>query len=158
MRFLFESAQPPGQTEMAMLGSLHAIDASTDDHVEVDEEGGTKAANSKTRFIAPALAVLALTGAVHQHRRRFDDDGDDVGGVAPLQTGSPGSRAVGGFLGFGLIGIAVSRIAPPVGIALAAVGVGRTVYTNILGRGQELKFPADTPVQVQLAPGSTGGR
>lgn len=158
MRFLFESVQPPGHIETTMLGSLHAIDASADEHVEVDEEGGAKATNSKTRFIAPALAALALTGAVHQHRRNFDNDGDDVGGVGPMQTGSPGSRTVGGFLGFGLIGIAVSRISPPVGIALAAVGVARTVYTNILGRGQELKFPADTPVQVQLAPGLSGGR
>ena len=41
----------------------------------------------------------------------------------------------------------------PVGIALAAVGVARTLYTNVLGRGQELRFVADTRIQVQLAPG-----
>jgi len=27
------------------------------------------------------------------------------------------------------------------------------VYKNILGKGQELRFQADTPIQLQLAPG-----
>ena len=31
----------------------------------------------------------------------------------------------------------------------------KAIYANVLGKGREVTFPADTPIQVQLAPGST---
>jgi len=56
-------------------------------------------------------------------------------------------------MGMGLVGAAVSQITRPVGIAMGVYGAVRTVYTNVLGKGRELTFPADTPIQVRLAPG-----
>ena len=53
----------------------------------------------------------------------------------------------------GLIGAAVSQITRPVGIAMGVYGAVRTIYTNVLGKGREVTFPADTPIQVRLAPG-----
>jgi hypothetical protein len=40
----------------------------------------------------------------------------------------------------------------PAGLALATVGVARTFYANILGKGREMSVAADTPIEVQLAP------
>ena len=45
-----------------------------------------------------------------------------------------------------------NNAAPPYSQMSPPVGAARSVYTNILGRGQEVRFPADTPIQVQLAP------
>ena len=45
-----------------------AIDASGDDHVAVDDEGGATLENSKTRFIAPALALLSLRASIERRR------------------------------------------------------------------------------------------
>jgi hypothetical protein len=126
-------------------------------HVSVDEEGGTKAAESKTRFIAPALTVVALNGAIGRERHHFDDDGDDVGGVAPAPSNHGGALSLGGFFGFGLIGAALGPVSRPLGIGLAAIGAGRSVYHTFLGRGRDVTFAADTPIQVQLAPGPTTG-
>ena len=151
LRFLFERVQVPNQPSAPLLGALHAIDTSDEARVAVDDEGGATLENSKTRFIAPALALMSLHASLegdgHQlrrsGRRRIDQDGGP--GV--------GSRGVGGFIGMGLIGAAVSQITRPVGIAMGIYGAARTIYTNVLGKGREVTFPADTPIQVRLAPG-----
>lgn len=151
LRFLFESVRVPNQPAAPLLGALHSIDASGDDHVAVDDEGGATLENSKTRFIAPALSLLALHASIEGDGHSFaDPDGD--GSIKTAGSGV-GSRGVGGFIGMGLIGAAVSQIARPVGIALGAYGAVRTIYTNVLGKGREVTFPVDTPIQVRLAPG-----
>jgi hypothetical protein len=151
LRFLFETVQAPDQPKAPLLASLHSVQSSDDDHVTVDDEGGTTMANSKTRFIAPTLAILALRASIEQDGHRYaDPDGD--GSIHTAGSGA-GARGVGGFFGFGLLGAAVGPIARPLGIGLSVMGAARTTYTNILGKGREMSFPADTPIQVRLAPG-----
>jgi hypothetical protein len=161
LRFLFESAQPPHQDATKLLASLHSVDVSGDDHVAVDEEGGTRVTNSKTRFIAPALAILALSRTADPEEHHLDGDADDAGAsaaTAGVESGAAGSRAISGLLGFGLIGVALGQVSHPLAIAFGVAGVVRTMYINVLGKGQELRFPADTPIQVELAPGPTSGK
>ena len=151
LRFLFERVQVPRQAPEPLLGALHSIDASTDDRVAVDDEGGTTIENSKTRFIAPALSLLSLRASLDGDGHRFaDPDGD--GSIKTAGSGV-GSRGLGGFIGLGVIGVAVSQITRPVGIALGVYGAARTVYTNVIGKGREVTFAEDTPIQVRLAPG-----
>jgi hypothetical protein len=150
LRFLFESIQPPAQEPRKLLASLYSVEAGAGDHVAIDDEGGSSVSNSKTRFIAPVLALLALRANSGNEQRRPDGDADDGETIA---TGGVGTRGLGGFLGFGTVGAVVSQFAPPVAIAVGAIGVVRTVYGNLLAKGQEVSFPADTPLQVRLAPG-----
>ena len=151
LRFLFERVQVPNQPSAPLLGALHSIDASADDRVAVDDEGGATLDNSKTRFIAPALSLLSLRASLDGDGHHFaDPDGD--GSIKTAGSGV-GSRGLGGFLGMGLIGVAVSQITRPVGIAMGVYGAARTMYTNVLGRGREVTFAQDTPIQVRLAPG-----
>jgi hypothetical protein len=157
LRFLFERIDAPELASRPLQASLYSVQTDSADHVSVDEEGGTKAAESKTRFIAPALTAFALSGAISREHHRFDDDGDDVGGVAPAASNHGGALSLGGFFGFGLIGAALGPVSRPLGIGLAAVGAGRSVYHTFLGRGRDVTFAADTPIQVQLAPGPTTG-
>lgn len=151
LRFLFEKVDVPDRGSAPLLASLYAAQAGAGQHLAIDDEGGAKVANSNTRFIEPALAVFALRGTLRH--RGFDNDGDanDVPGYTPRPN--VGAGAVGGFLGFGLIGSALAQVSRPFGIAFAVVGVGRTAYTAIVGKGQEVTFPKDTPIEVQLAPG-----
>ncbi len=78
--------------------------------------------------------------------------------------GGPGS-GLGGFFGLGLLGVGLSQISRPLGVTLAVVGAVRTIYTNVLGKGKEVSFPADTPIQLRSRRGpapwgvtSRGGR
>jgi hypothetical protein len=151
LRFLFQRVQVPNQEPAPLLGALHAIDASSDDRLAVDDEGGATLENSKTRFIAPVLSLMSLHGALEGDGHRFaDPDGD--GSIHTAGSGL-GARGVGGFIGMGLIGAAVGQLSRPAGIALTVYGAVRTVYTNVLGKGREVTFAADTPIQVRLAPG-----
>ena len=112
--------------------------------------------NSKARFVTPALAILAMRASREHGEGRGFEGGGDVGASATsasVGAGNVAGRAIGGFIGFGLIGIALGQISQPIGIAFGVIGAARSVYTNVLGKGQELRFQADTPIQVQLAPG-----
>lgn len=154
LRFLFESVQPPAQDSHTLLASLYSVESSTDDHVALDDEGGASVSNPNSRFIAPSLAVLALRRTADRGERRMDNDADDAAG-ATVRSGSVGSRSLGGFIGFGLIGTALSQISRPVALAFGALGVARAVYGSFIAKGQEVTFPADTPIQVRLAPGKS---
>lgn len=157
LRFLFERIDAPELESRTLQASLYSVQTNAADHVAVDDEGGTKISESKTRFIAPALTVLALRGAIGRDHHHFDDDGDDVGGVAPPPSSHGGALGLGGFFGFGLIGAALGPVSRPLGIGLAVVGASRSIYRTFLGRGHDVTFAADTPIQVQLAPGPTAG-
>jgi hypothetical protein len=153
LRFLFERVQLPSGEPSALLASLESAHTSGDDHMVLDDEGGAKLENPKTRFIAPALALLALRGNLDRHDH-LDPDGD--GHV--IHSDNPAAVSAGGFFGLGLLGIPLSHMAPPVGLALSIVGAAKTVYSNILSKGREVQFPADTPIRLQLAPGPLGAQ
>jgi hypothetical protein len=153
LRFLFQSVQPPAGEQAPLLASLQAVHASGDDRLAIDEEGGATPTDSKTRFIAPTLAILALRANMDQHDH-LDPDGDGH----MIHSGSPGALGVGGFMGFGLAGIPLSLVSKPIGLALSAIGAARTTYSNVLGKGRDVRFPADTMIQLQLAPGPTTSR
>jgi hypothetical protein len=146
LRFLFERAEMP-QREATLLASLQSVDVSADEHVTVDEEGGARATNSKTRFVAPALAVLALAGAGDGEEHPVSPKHPNGGG------GNPGAMSLGGVLGFSVIGAAVAPLSQPLGLALAITGVARTTYSSVVGKGHDVRFDADTPIELELAPG-----
>jgi len=148
LRFLIERVDLPEQPAAPLLASLHSIDASADDRISLDEEGGAAVGDSKTRFIAPALAVLAFRGGL-EHHDHLDPDGD--GHI--IHEGHPGALGAGGFLGLGTLGAAIGPAWRPAGLALSAVGIVRTMYKNVFGKGQEVHFGEDTPIELQLAPG-----
>ncbi len=153
LRFLFERVQMPAGDASPLLASLQSVHASADENLALDDEGGAKMTDSKTRFIAPALSLLALRGTLDRHDH-LDPDGD--GHV--IQSSNPGAVSVGGFFGLGLIGIPLSHVAPPVGVGLSILGAARSVYRNVLAKGRDMQFPADTVMRLQLAPGPSGGR
>jgi hypothetical protein len=148
LRFLFETIQPPDQTEQSLLASLYAVESRAGDRVILDEEGGATSASSKARLAAPALAALALVGAMHG---RLDYDTDGAG--PEMQYGGVGSSTLGGFLGAGLFGIGVNQLGRPFTLATTSFGLARTLYATVFAKGREISFPVDTAIQVQLAPG-----
>jgi hypothetical protein len=153
LRFLFETVHVPAGDEAPLLASLQSVNGSADDNMQLDDEGGAKLSDPKTRFIAPALSLLALRGTLDRHDH-LDPDGDGH----TIHSNNPGAASVGGFFGLGLLGIPLAHMAPPVGVALSAVGAARSVYRNVLAKGRDVKFPADTVMRLQLAPGPAGGK
>jgi hypothetical protein len=147
LRFLFDTVQIPDRESVTLLASLYAVEAGRAERIAVDEEGGTTSTNSSTRFIAPALGALALVGLSQGH---LETDTDGAG--PEMQYGGPVSGSVAGLIGASVTGLAVSTLGRPAALALGIAGVARTTYGAVFAKGREVAFPADTRIQVQLAP------
>jgi hypothetical protein len=149
VRFLFDAVHVPGRESGSLLASLYSVEASRTERLAVDDEGGTKVTNSPTRFIAPAVGALALVGLSQGH---LETDTDGAG--PEMQYGGPISGSVAGFVGASITGILLSSLGHPAAVALGVIGVARTTYAGVIAKGREVVFPADTRIQVQLAPSS----
>jgi hypothetical protein len=132
-------------------GRLDGVEVNArDGAVQIDEEGGAAADNSKKRFIMPAITtMLAMNGA----------EGREPVRVHHIPTGAYrnnyAGRLISGGIGFGLLGSAMGRLLGPVGPVLGFYGAGRSVYSNVVARGQEVSFSADTPIEIRLSSPST---
>jgi len=155
LRFLIEHVRAPEREAARLLASMYAVEAVQDDRLVVDDEGGAHATSSKTRFIAPALAVMSLHAAAEQHHRRFDNDADDDEPV--VGQANRGGRGVAGWFGFGLIGAGLGQLSRPVAIAFGVYGAARSTYSSVFGKGRDVVFPVNTLIRVQLSP-LEGGR
>ena len=148
LRFLFDAMEVPGRSADTLLASLFSADVGRDRHVEIDEEGGTKVTNPKSRFIAPVLAGAAMIVPVD--RTEISDEGL---GALTTEANVIG-HGVKGLAGFGLLGVGLAIVSRPAAIAFGAFGLARTVYVNLLGKGEDVVFPVNTSMQIQLAPGT----
>jgi hypothetical protein len=152
LRFLFETVQLPGGVADKLLASLYSAELSHDQHITIDEEGGTSVPNSKARFLSPAVSLLAVRASLNRER----GDPDDVGGATTgVQGGNAGGRGVGGFLGLGLLGAGLGQLSRPVAVALGFFGLARNAYNSLVGKGRDVVIPARTPIQLQLSAAST---
>jgi hypothetical protein len=151
LRFLFETVHLPDRGPEKLLAALQSTQLGGG-NVAIDEEGGTRITNPKTRFIAPVLSLLA----VHASTNRDVIDAGEIGNAAPINGANVGGRAIAGFFGLGTVGMAIAQISNPVATTLGVIGFAETMYRNVVGKGREVVFPADTSIQLQLSPGSTG--
>jgi hypothetical protein len=149
LRFLFEQVEEPNQPSAKLLAALYSVEASSNAHLKVDEEGGTTLTNSNTRFIAPAVAIVSLVSMGHTERHTDAD----LGQAPTIETRHGGGGGAAGFFGLGVAGVLLGRVSRPVGIGLGVAGVARILYSTVFGKGHEVTFVAGTPIQLQLAPG-----
>lgn len=147
LRFLFESVKVPEQAEESLRASLYSVQVGGGERLLLDDEGGATILGSKKRFVAPALGSVALAATLHSG---LDYNTDGLG--PETQYGMFESQAVGGFLGFGLVGAGLSKLSHPVAIGLGAVGLARSLFAAVAGKGRNVSFPADTVMEVQLGP------
>jgi hypothetical protein len=114
--------------------------------IKVDSEGGVEAKESKTRFISPLIAlVLATRASDNDHHHDADDTGGNAGANANIS-----GRTLGGGLGLGMLGAAVSQTSPYVGMAFGYYGLAWSVYTNVIARGAEVQFDKNAMMDVKF--------
>lgn len=153
LRFNFENIELPEafkRTEQApaappirTLAMLQATEPNGKAPVKVDSEGGVKASEPKTRFIAPAVALLVANRAAD----------NDMSKRTGLPENNTGGRALGGASGFGLLGAAAARSSVSVARAFGFYGLAWSVYLNVVSRGNEVSFQKNAVIDVRF-----GGR
>jgi hypothetical protein len=159
LAFMFTSIEAPSslpgtQSARQVEGRLESVGVDqTAGNVRIDEEGGVTATDSKTRFIAPAVAALLAFRSTEGKDTEPDNDADDATlkpGHIPSSSNHFGPRILAGGAGFGLLGAALGRLSQPVASVLGFYGTARLAYTNIIGRGREITFPQNTPVEIRF--------
>jgi hypothetical protein len=110
--------------------------------LKVDAEGTATATESKSRLLRPVIAALVAAKSLD----------NDTGKQTATGTGNPnaGGRALGGFSGFGLLGMAASYGPHFIGPALGFYGLAFSVYSNVISRGGEVTFAKNTPIAIQF--------
>lgn len=150
LRFAFQNIEPVlegrerTQTLWSVEGQLDGVEAGGKDKIAMDSEGGTKVTSSKTRFIAPVLAVMLAGRALDRDHVRVN--GAPTGAI----QSNAGGQAIAGSVGFGLIGAVLGQISRPVATVIGFYGAAWSIYTNIVGPGREVKFPAETAIEVRF--------
>jgi hypothetical protein len=125
---------------LRMTGNIEGVDVDKRDNMVLDEEGGARTTDSKTRYLSTGVAILLAAAASHTDSEHGTVD----------NAGDPGVRTAAGGSGFRLVGALISLGAKsqPVSIALGVYGASSSVYTNFLSRGHEVIFPKDTPLEI----------
>jgi hypothetical protein len=127
-------------TSQSMAGNLEGLEVARSAHIKLDEEGGARTTDSKTRYLSTGLAILLAAAAAHPDAEH--------GTVDP--GGDPGVRTAAGGSGFRLTGALLSFAvkSTPVSMAFGAYGASASVYSNFLSRGHDVVLPKDTPLEI----------
>ncbi len=134
----------PRQEATKTQATLAGAEGSGTAPIKVDSEGGVQAKESKTRFIAPMISLVlasrsADNDAGHHH------EANATGGEANIS-----GRTLGGGLGLGMLGAAVSQTSPYVGMAFGYYGFAWSVYSNVIARGGEVQFDKNAMMDIKF--------
>jgi hypothetical protein len=140
---LLNSTTPESQNIQAGVVDLQVNHDMKD--LRLDKDGSTRLVESKKRFIGPAWAFIRAGRALNASSDSFETAllGAYRSKFLRQVTGSEGS-------GFGLPASISGAMFPPLGIGLGFFGAGRSIYSNFLGRGREIRLPANTLMEIRL--------
>lgn len=134
LRFDFRALKLPGEPSQHVTGTLAAADASKEQQLELDQEGGVEP-KPQNRVIVPLVLTLLAS-------RTLDQDGSIAGNAAV------------GSNGFGLIGRVVGITAGSRGVAavIGFYGAGLSFSERWLVHGQNVAFQKNTRIEVTTVP------
>jgi len=140
-----EQAQAAERSQ-AMIGNLEGVEVDRRANMQLDEEGGARTTDSKTRYLSSGLAVMLAAAASHTEAEH-----------GTTETAGPGVRSAAGGSGFRLTGALLSLVAKstPVSMAIGAYGASMSIYANFLSRGHDVILPKDTPLEIGFGPPHT---
>ena len=154
LRFTFDQVSLPSFLESQHQAPVRAPLARTDARllsaetdpsasVKIDSEGSAKATEPKSRLLAPAISALVAL-------KSMDNDSGKPTSAGGNSAGNPGGTALGGFSGFGLLGVAAARASATAGAALGMWGMAVSVYNGIVSPGREVEFHKSSSLVVRF--------
>ncbi len=155
LRFNFEKIELPAEVAnlrpaaplpapLKTQARLEAAEGNGPAPIRVDSEGGVKAQESKTRFIAPLISLVLASKAADNDAGHHRETGTAGG------EGNVSGRTLGGGLGFGLLGSAVSQSSRYVGMAFGYYGLAWSVYSSVIARGGEVEFERNAMMDIRF--------
>src|SRR5258705_12649220 len=141
-----ERSQATAQRSQPMVGNLEGVEVDKRANMQLDEEGGARTTDSKTRYLSSGLAVILAAAASHTEVEH-----------GTTEMAGPGVRTAAGGSGFRLTGALLSLVAKstPVSLGIGAYGASMSIYANFLSRGHDVVLPKDTPLEIGFGPPHT---
>jgi hypothetical protein len=143
LRIGFNELVLPDGLEQEVTTSIEGVQGAQEEYIQLDSEGGTRAGNSRKRYLFTGIAV-GLAAASHQ-----DSDAED--GVSSTQGGVREGIS-GGAAAFELAGAMAGALirSQTFSLWMGMFGAGRSVYSNFVTRGREVTFPKGTAMEIGL--------
>jgi hypothetical protein len=147
LRVVFTKIEMPENRVQTMRGSLESVEVESSANMKIDNEGGARTTDSKSRYLHTGLSLLAVAAVL--------DPENNWGALDVISE--PAERSAAGGSGFKLLGaiINVASDSKVFSSALGFYGAGMSVYSHFLSRGKDVVFPKDTPVEITFARGHT---
>jgi len=141
-----QAQQAQAERPQAMVGNLEGVEVDRRANMQLDEEGGARTTDSKTRYLSSGLAVMLAAATSHTEVEH-----------GTTEMAGPGVRTAAGGSGFRLTGALLSLVAKstPVSMAIGAYGASMSIYANFLSRGHDVILPKDTPLEIGFGPPHT---
>jgi hypothetical protein len=138
-----DRSQAAAQRSQPMIGNLEGVEVDRRSNMQLDEEGGARTTDSKTRYLSSGLAVVLAAAASHTEVEH-----------GTTEMAGPGVRTAAGGSGFRLTGALLSLVAKstPVSLGIGAYGASMSIYANFLSRGRDVVLPKDTPMEIGFGP------
>jgi len=136
----------PAPAPLKTQATLEAAEGSGKAPIKVDSEGGVQAQETKTRFIAPLISLVLASRAADNDAGHHEAAGSGTAGA----QGNISGRTLGGGLGFGLAGAALSQSSKYVGMAFGYYGLAWSVYLAVVGTGGEVEFNKNAVMDIRF--------
>ena len=150
--FSFTSIEPPDLLPSLALnaqqvdGYVATVNVTHDmEDLRISENGAARIVESKKRFIGLGFAAVKADRALNASADSFGK------AVLGAYRGQFLKEITGSDSGFGLPGSISAAMIPPVALGLGFYGAARSVYSNFLGRGRDIRLPANTAMEIHLA-------
>lgn len=149
LRFSFDRMDLPAVAESIVQrplvqseARLESAESDPGANIKIDSEGSARATEPKKRLLGPAVSALVAVKSMD------NDAGKQM--AAGGGNGNGAGLALGGFSGFGLLGIAAGRASSIAGSALGMYGLAWSVFNAILSRGSEVEFDRNSWMAVRF--------
>ncbi len=140
LRITFHQVVPPSGIEEEVEATLKGVDATKNENLKLDSEGGAQVTTPKTRYLTTGIAVMLAASSAAPDEDR-DGGGGSIGGGAA--RGASGFKLVGTIVG----AFAHSRV---VASGFGFYGAGMSVYSHFLARGRDVVYPKDMSMVLDL--------
>jgi len=133
---------PMKNRQVTIRATVVRVDVIREARIKVDNEGGMKSVEPRTRFIAPAVQMFLGINVL-----------DNRNNTAQSQSANRAIRAIAGASGLGLVGSIASQFSSEAAAGIGLYGGVWSVFNHIVARGHNIVLVQDTPLQIRFGAG-----
>ena len=133
---------PMRNRQLTIQATVGRVDVIRESRIKVDNEGGMKSVEPRTRFIAPAVQMFLGINVL-----------DNRNSTAQSQSANRAVRAIAGASGLGLVGSIASQFSSDAAAGIGLYGGVWSVFNHIVARGHNIVLVQDTPLQIRFGAG-----